>query len=80
MEFGIRSIVLYVCSCHTLSDSLCTMLTEKGNEKTVDRRVYLDSPLSVQVITPKLHDQDLVQAMRVVDDAVSKPGVSQAKL
>lgn len=56
------------------------MLTEKGNEKTVDRRVYLDSPLSVQVITPKLHDQDLVQAMRVVDDAVSKPGVSQAKL
>lgn len=52
----------------------------KGNEKSVDRRVYLDSPLSVQVITPKLRDQDLVQAMKVIDDAISKPGFNQAKL
>lgn len=41
-----------------------------GNEKTVDRRVYLDSPLSVQVITPKQRDYELFQAMEVIDRAV----------
>lgn len=41
-----------------------------GNEKTVDRRVYLDSPLSIQVVTPKLHDQELMQAMEVIDSAI----------
>ncbi|KAJ5574815.1 hypothetical protein N7450_008714 [Penicillium hetheringtonii] len=40
------------------------------NEKTVDRRVYLDSPLSVQVVTPKQHDYQLFQAMEIVDRAV----------
>lgn len=41
-----------------------------GDEKTVDRRVYLDSPLSIQVITPKQHDYDLYRAMELVDRAV----------
>lgn len=41
-----------------------------GNEKTVDRRVYLDSPLSVQVITPRQHDYELMRAMEIVDQAV----------
>ncbi|KAJ5682671.1 hypothetical protein N7462_005836 [Penicillium macrosclerotiorum] len=40
------------------------------NEKTVDRRVYLDSPLSVQVVTPKQHDYELFKAMEIVDRAV----------
>ncbi|KAA8651633.1 hypothetical protein EYZ11_004895 [Aspergillus tanneri] len=40
------------------------------NENTVDRRVYLDSPLSIQVITPKLHDYDLFRAMEIIDRAV----------
>ncbi|KAL1847481.1 hypothetical protein Plec18167_005131 [Paecilomyces lecythidis] len=43
---------------------------ELWNEKTVDRRVYLDSPLSVQVVTPKLHDYDLFQAMQIIDRAL----------
>ncbi|PKY08623.1 fatty-acid amide hydrolase [Aspergillus campestris IBT 28561] len=44
------------------------------NEKTVDRRVYLDSPLSVQVITPRQHDHELMRAMEIVDQAVHVEG------
>ncbi|KAF7184801.1 hypothetical protein CNMCM7691_006604 [Aspergillus felis] len=40
------------------------------NEKTVDRRVYLDSPLSIQVVTPKQHDYELYRAMEIIDQAV----------
>ena len=36
----------------------------------VDREVYLDSPLSVQVITPRLTERKLVQAMAMIDEAV----------
>ncbi|OQE24417.1 hypothetical protein PENSTE_c007G07921 [Penicillium steckii] len=51
------------------------------NEQTVDRRVYLDSPLSVQVVTPKQHDYQLFQAMEIVDRAVQgKVGSPNAKL
>ncbi|GAD99545.1 general amidase [Paecilomyces variotii No. 5] len=47
---------------------------ELWDEKTVDRRVYLDSPLSVQVVTPKLHDYDLFQAMQIIDRALRRDG------
>ncbi|KAB8079521.1 alpha-glucosidase [Aspergillus leporis] len=40
------------------------------NEKTVDRRVYLGSPLSIQVITPKQRDYELFRAMEIIDQAV----------
>ncbi|PYI32636.1 putative general amidase [Aspergillus indologenus CBS 114.80] len=40
------------------------------NQKTVDRRVYLGSPLSVQVITPKQRDYELFQAMELIDRVV----------
>ncbi|KKZ60309.1 hypothetical protein EMCG_04952 [[Emmonsia] crescens] len=43
---------------------------ELWNSNTVDRRVYLDSPLSIQVITPRLHENDLFKAMSIIDDAV----------
>ncbi|PYI05609.1 amidase [Aspergillus sclerotiicarbonarius CBS 121057] len=52
-------------------------------ETTVDRRVYLDSPLSVQVITPKQHDYDLYRAMQIIDQAIrseSTKGTEIAKL
>ncbi|KAI2909198.1 hypothetical protein CBS11852_322 [Aspergillus niger] len=45
---------------------------ELWDEKLVDRRVYLDSPLSVQVITPRLHDYELYTAMGVIDRAVKE--------
>jgi hypothetical protein len=52
-----------------------------GDEKTVDRRVYLDSPLSVQVVTPKQHDYELFQAMEIIDRAVQgRVGSTPAKL
>ena len=41
-----------------------------GNTNTVDRRVYLDSPLSIQVVTPKQHDYDLFKAMYIIDKAI----------
>ncbi|KAJ5883247.1 uncharacterized protein N7473_010133 [Penicillium subrubescens] len=51
------------------------------DEKTVDRRVYLDSPLSVQVVTPKQHDYELFQAMEIIDRAVQgRVGSTPAKL
>ncbi|KAL4806536.1 amidase signature domain-containing protein [Aspergillus unguis] len=43
---------------------------ELWNEKTVDRTVYLDSTLSVQVITPRQHDYELFQAMALIDRAI----------
>jgi hypothetical protein len=43
---------------------------ELWDEKTVDRRVYLGTPLSVQVITPRLQDQRLSIVMRIIDDSV----------
>lgn len=50
-----------------------------GNEKTVDRRVYLNSPLSVQVVTPKQRDYELFQAMEIIDRAIQGRS-SSAKL
>ncbi|OQE46057.1 hypothetical protein PENCOP_c001G00628 [Penicillium coprophilum] len=49
------------------------------DEKMVDRRVYLGSPLSVQVVTPKQHDYQLFQAMEIIDRAVQGGSLS-AKL
>lgn len=48
-------------------------LIQTGNEKTVDRRVYLGSPLSIQVVTPKQHDYELFRAMEIIDRAVRVP-------
>lgn len=43
-----------------------------GNQKTVDRRVYVDSPLSIQVVTPKRHDYELFRAMKIIDRALRR--------
>ncbi|KAJ5676805.1 uncharacterized protein N7477_002438 [Penicillium maclennaniae] len=53
---------------------------DQANRKLFDRRVYLGSPLSVQVVTPKLHDYELFQAMEIVDRAVQGGGSLVAKL
>ncbi|CAG8425969.1 unnamed protein product [Penicillium salamii] len=50
------------------------------DEKTVNRRVYLGSPLSVQVVTPKQHDYQLFQAMELLDRAVQGGTSPSAKL
>ncbi|GBF59774.1 amidase [Trichophyton mentagrophytes] len=43
---------------------------ELWNSSTVDRRVYLNSPLSIQVLTPRLHDYELYYAMNIIDKAL----------
>ena len=52
---------------------------ELWDEKTVDRTVYLGTPLSVQIVTPRLQDQRLATVMRIIDDAVHKK-MSTSKL
>lgn len=42
---------------------------ELWDEKKMDRRVYLGTPLSVQVVVPRLQDEKLVEVMGWVDRA-----------
>ncbi|WEW54740.1 hypothetical protein PRK78_000165 [Emydomyces testavorans] len=53
---------------------------ELWNSNTVDRRVYLNSPLSIQVLTPKLHDYDLYHAMDLIDRVLHGSQTASAKL
>ncbi|KAK2747763.1 hypothetical protein FQN57_001793 [Myotisia sp. PD_48] len=53
---------------------------ELWNSNIVDRRVYLNSPLSIQVITPRLHDYDLYNAMNTIDEALKNSKGAPAKL
>ncbi|KAE9370266.1 general amidase-like protein [Stipitochalara longipes BDJ] len=41
---------------------------ELWNETTIDRKLYLNTKLSVQVVAPKLQERRLYQAMSVVDN------------
>ncbi len=41
------------------------------DEKITNRKVYLDTPLSIQVVTPKLHDFELCKMMDLIDQALS---------
>lgn len=41
-----------------------------GNASTFDRNEYLGSPLSIQVVAPRLQERQLYEAMRAIDDAV----------
>jgi hypothetical protein len=41
--------------------------------------VYLNSPLSVQVVTPKQHDYDLLKAMAVIDGALRRESEAKDK-
>ncbi|KAF2157139.1 amidase [Myriangium duriaei CBS 260.36] len=46
----------------------------------VDRKLYLGTPLCLQVIAPRLHDQQLVEAMTVLDEVLREQGnVAQVK-
>jgi hypothetical protein len=52
---------------------------ELWDEKTVNRKVYVGTTLSIQVVTPKLEDLRLAEAMTIIDDAVKSTG-AKAKL
>lgn len=49
------------------------------DEKTVNRRVYLGTPLCVQVLTPRLQDQKLVDAMRIVVESNERSQSAKAR-
>ncbi|OBR02633.1 Amidase [Colletotrichum higginsianum IMI 349063] len=54
---------------------------ELWDESKIDRRVYLGTPLSVQVVVPRLQDDRLVDVMGCVDAACKrKGGNAHAKL
>jgi Asp-tRNA(Asn)/Glu-tRNA(Gln) amidotransferase A subunit family amidase len=43
---------------------------ELWDESKIDRRVYLDTPLSVQIVVPRLQDEKLVEVMGWIDQAI----------
>ncbi|KAI9802130.1 MAG: hypothetical protein M1833_002051 [Piccolia ochrophora] len=47
---------------------------------TVDRRVYLGTSLSIQVVAPKLQERRLYQAMQLIDDAIKYGEIRSSKL
>jgi len=46
----------------------------------LDRRVYLNTTLSIQVIAPKLQERTLYQSMELIDGIIKRDGNKQAKL
>jgi Asp-tRNA(Asn)/Glu-tRNA(Gln) amidotransferase A subunit family amidase len=52
---------------------------ELWDEKTVNRRVYLGTPLSIQVVVPRLEDERLGRIMALIDGVV-KGHTTSAKL
>ncbi|PMD63931.1 general amidase-like protein [Hyaloscypha bicolor E] len=53
---------------------------ELWDEKTVDRRIYLNTTLSVQVVAPKLQERRLYQAMSLIDSILQMKSIGRAKL
>ncbi|KZZ95855.1 general amidase [Moelleriella libera RCEF 2490] len=50
---------------------------ELWNPDTVDRRVYLNTMLSVQVVAPRLQERKLCQAMALIDELVKADGAAR---
>jgi amidase len=51
-----------------------------GDGKTIDRNLYLNSKLSIQVIAPRLQDRRLYQAISFIDNVLQNGGSTKAKL
>jgi len=65
-------------SCHSTNYQASGLIAIGTN---IDRSVYLNTPLCVQVVAPKLEEEKLCLAMRVIDDALNKiSGKVSAKL
>lgn len=55
-------------------------LTKSGDEKTIDRSVYLNTKLSIQVIAPKMQERRLCEAMALIDAVLQGQKHDRAKL
>jgi amidase len=53
-------------------------LTASGTK--FDRSIYLGTPLSVQVVAPRLQERKLVEAMSAIDGAIRNAAPVSAKL
>ena len=62
------------------TDLRCRLLILRlGDPKTIDRKVYLDTKLSIQVVAPKLQERRLYQAMALIDNVLQNVS-AKAKL
>ncbi|KAK2616928.1 hypothetical protein QQS21_000016 [Conoideocrella luteorostrata] len=52
---------------------------ELWNQNTVDRNVYLNTKLSVQVVAPRLQERKLYQAMALIDEILREGGKEMDK-
>jgi hypothetical protein len=41
-----------------------------GDETTIDRRVYLGTPLAIQIVAPKLQERRLYKSMQIVERVI----------
>jgi amidase len=64
----------------SLATIFLPLLTYVGDPKTIDRRFYLHTKLSVQVVAPKLQERRLYQAMKLIDETIQNGGPERAKL
>lgn len=73
---GIRLTETYVrfefCALIPVFSSVISSLVTNtnyniGDETKIDRKIYLGSPLSIQVVAPKLQEYRLFRAMEIID-------------
>jgi len=53
---------------------------ELWDKKTIDRKVYLNTKLSVQVVAPKLQERRLYQAMSLIDNILQNESSPRPRL
>ena len=53
---------------------------ELWDKKKVDRKLYLGSPLSIQVLAPRLQERRLVEGMKIIQQVLDSGADAKAKL
>lgn len=66
--------------CRLTPVDVVMVLTLLGDEKTMDRKLYLNTVLSIQVVAPRLQERKLVQAMALIDGIIQRDIVPKARL
>lgn len=56
--------------CPSQMENVCADC-EVGDPKTIDRKLYLNTRLALQVIAPKLQERRLLHAMAVIDKVLN---------
>lgn len=67
-------------SQHPFFPTMMVLMIFKGDRKTIDRNLYLNTVLSIQVVAPRLQERKLVQAMALIDGIIQRDIVLKAKL